>query len=351
MAAITLYSLIYSLVPSSDIRKRQLAFATACLHIFSPAGLFLSAPYGEATFAFASFLGCLCYVKAAENRHHTFADAYQLDACLTIAAGLCFGLATMLRTNGLLYGIIFAWDVILTLPRLRYILRNRDLEEITRLSATFIAGTLIAVGFALPQAVAYQEYCTAGKSRPWCTALTPSIYSFVQKEYWNVGFMRYWTPNNIPLFFLAAPVAFLMIATAVSANRNVDSLYSAVFDQESQQAQTPATITREKKVFEHVLPRFAVPQLVLVLMAVTSFHVQILNRISSGYVVWYFLLAIWIKREDDAGAANKVDDKFLTTSVAGLTGLNGVRVEWLVRAMIMYAVVQGGLYACFMPPA
>ncbi|RMX77082.1 hypothetical protein D0869_10152 [Hortaea werneckii] len=344
--------------------KRQLAFATACLHVFSPAGLFLSAPYAESSFAFLSFLGCYCYVKAIENRYHRFADAYQLDACWTVAAGLSFCLATTMRTNGLLNGIIFAWDLYLVLPRLPHILRNRDGEEITRLFATLIAGGLIAVGFTLPQIVAYTEYCTNGNTRPWCTALPPSIYSFVQKEYWDVGLFRYWTLNNLPLFLLAAPLGYLMIVTALSALLHTEGLYTSLTDKKVSETQNPHTIEREKRIFTHVLPRLAVPQLILVVMAGTSFHVQILNRISSGYVVWYFMLAVWIYLEPDVSktvvegpakdeADTRTDEKKkqFAGRMVGSSFAQRLRPEWLFRAMVMYALVQGGLYACFLPPA
>ncbi|RMX91260.1 hypothetical protein D0867_14130 [Hortaea werneckii] len=318
----------------------------------------------QRTFAALSFLGCYCYVKAIENRYHRFADAYQLDACWTVAAGLSFGLATTMRTNGLLNGIIFAWDVYTILPRLPHILRTRDGEGITRLFATLTAGGLIAIGFTLPQIVAYTEYCTNGNTRPWCTALPPSIYSFVQKEYWNVGLFRYWTLNNLPLFLLAAPLGYLMIFTALSALLRTEGLYTCLTDKKVSETQNPHTIEREKRIFMHVLPRIAVPQLILVVMAGTSFHVQILNRISSGYVVWYFMLAVWIYLEsdgpetvvegpakDEAGATTVEKKKQFAGSMVGSSFAQRLRPEWLFRAMVMYALVQGGLYACFLPPA
>ncbi|RMZ15539.1 hypothetical protein D0862_01629 [Hortaea werneckii] len=365
LAVIVLYHLIHSLIPSATLTfKRQLAFAIACLHVFSPAGLFLSAPYAESSFAFLSFLGCYCYVKAIENRYHRFADAYQLDACWTVAAGLSFGLATTMRTNGLLNGIIFAWDIYLVLPRLPHILRIRNGEEITRLFATLTAGISIAIGFTLPQIVAYTEYCTPHNTRPWCTAFPPSIYSFVQKEYWNVGLFRYWTLNNLPLFLLAAPLGYVMVATALSALLQTEKLYISLAEKKVAETQNPHTIERERRIFVHVLARLAVPQLVLVVMAVTSFHVQILNRISSGYVIWYFMLAVWIHMEsdvsetvgegsakDEADAREVEKKKRFAGSMMGSTFAQRLKPEWLFRAMVMYALVQGGLYACFLPPA
>jgi phosphatidylinositol glycan class V len=74
-------------------------------------------------------------------------------------------------------------------------------------------------------------------------------------------------------------------------------------------------------------------------MATTSFHVQIINRISSGCALWYIVLAVLVV--DRSGRPQQ-----------GLPGvLGGRNREVLVRVMVAYAIVQGGLYAAFLPPA
>lgn len=72
----------------------------------------------------------------------------------------------------------------------------------------------------------------------------------------------------------------------------------------------------------------AIPQLVLALLALTSYHVQIITRISSGYPLWY----IWL-------AARICSNSSLGTSKA------------IFRWMVLYATIQAGLYASFLPPA
>lgn len=83
------------------------------------------------------------------------------------------------------------------------------------------------------------------------------------------------------------------------------------------------------------LPQLVLPQLALALAAVTSFHVQVITRISSGYPMWYPVIASWIIRQAPPSPAAKYDK----------------RLQWLLRGMIMYAIIQGLLFANFLPPA
>jgi phosphatidylinositol glycan class V len=83
------------------------------------------------------------------------------------------------------------------------------------------------------------------------------------------------------------------------------------------------------------LPEMALPQLVLALAAATSFHVQIVNRIASGYPIWYLVVATWLVDRQPNLNTNKQSS----------------RGEWAVRAMVMYSMIQGMLFANFLPPA
>ena len=78
----------------------------------------------------------------------------------------------------------------------------------------------------------------------------------------------------------------------------------------------------------------ALPQLVLAFAAATSFHIQIINRIASGYPIWYLTVASWLM--------DKQPGDQITYSSHG---------QWALRAMIMYSMIQGMLFANFLPPA
>jgi phosphatidylinositol glycan class V len=75
-----------------------------------------------------------------------------------------------------------------------------------------------------------------------------------------------------------------------------------------------------------IIRNMAVSQLILTLLTLTTAHVQIISRISSSFAVW-----VWY------GASLVQEKKSLAP--AG------------VRYMIMYAIIQGGLFASFLPPA
>ena len=330
-AVVTLYILVQRIIPSDQTVKRQIAFTAACLHIISPAGIFLSSPYGESTFAFTAFLGILCYVRAQE---HSFLPAQQSalpTAVWTILSGLSFAISTLIRSNGLLHGTIFLIDALTTL---RAMLITRKAVHFFHLSSIVIAGSFIALAFALPQTIAYYEFCTPFKTRPWCSYRIPSIYSWVQKHYWNVGFLSYWTPGNIPLFLVAAPMLVILSATALLVYSKPNQMLASV----NGGTNKPSS-KAEAALFTHVVSQLAIPQLILATMSLTSFHVQIINRISSGCALWYLILAI------------AVNDRRADRWEAIWGVLGGGRVELVVRLMVAYAIVQGGLYAAFLPPA
>lgn len=95
----------------------------------------------------------------------------------------------------------------------------------------------------------------------------------------------------------------------------------------------PVPHARDTIRFKHAsfvmcdLPELALPQLVLAFAAGSSFHVQIVNRIASGYPLWYLTVAAWLVEESSH------------------------RGQWASRAIVIYSMVQGMLYANFLPPA
>lgn len=84
-----------------------------------------------------------------------------------------------------------------------------------------------------------------------------------------------------------------------------------------------------------MLIRLAVPQGSLAVMALTSYHVQIVNRISSGYPLWYWYL---VSSAMDVVQDPRKQQHSRTLTVAA-------------QAMVAYALIQGVLFGSFLPPA
>ena len=183
VAVISLYRIVHRITIHPESVK--LAFFTSMLHIMSPAGVFLSAPYAEATFAALSFLALNLYLSVRPSEIMTEGMFLEADAKI-IVAGILFGYSTTIRSNGLLSGMYFLFDI------LRFLIFNRsrifEIRCMRRILCLATGGFLILVGFWYPQYLAYTEYCNKnidqGKQRSWCDANIPSIYSYVQSTYW-----------------------------------------------------------------------------------------------------------------------------------------------------------------------
>jgi phosphatidylinositol glycan class V len=89
---------------------------------------------------------------------------------------------------------------------------------------------------------------------------------------------------------------------------------------------------------EAMLLRLAMPQLILAVLTLTTFHVQIITRISSGYPLIY----IWL-------AKRLVDHETTRSNDVDKTSKNYSSL--IIRWMVVYGIVQGGLFASFLPPA
>jgi phosphatidylinositol glycan class V len=179
-AVIILYELTLLLF-SSKSNASRMAFVSASLHIISPAGLFLVAPYAESPSSMLQFLGYLFYVQSwnAERKQLSL-----LRDVLLLGSGAVIGLATAIRGNCILTGLLFAYDAVRVGLEL---LRGCSFFSTTRkLFVIIVSGSTIGLGAILWQYVAYLEYCTMPsiEARSWCSAVPPSIYTFVQSHYW-----------------------------------------------------------------------------------------------------------------------------------------------------------------------
>lgn len=134
----------------------------------------------------------------------------------------------------------------------------------------------------------------------------------------NVGFLRYWTLNQVPLFLLATPMLAILLRSGVELVRHPQQV-----------ASIPGSGKNSNELGCSLFVRaLAGSQAVVAVLAMTTYHVQIITRISSGYPVWYWWVAgcLMDKRRQRLGRA-------------------------MVMFMMLYGGIQGGLFATFLPPA
>jgi phosphatidylinositol glycan class V len=159
----------------------------------SPVTLFL-APYSEPFFTYLSYKGML---YCAESRYFAAAGA--------------FTLAATFRSNGFLLSGFIIWGLLVQpflqrkpVRAFRFLFSPCRHSQIHP-SRTILLSALPFVPFIAHNYAAYLAFCSAADAPQWCAHRLPLIYPFVQSRYWNSGFLRYWTLQQLPNFLIAAP--------------------------------------------------------------------------------------------------------------------------------------------------
>jgi len=178
LSVLALYKLSANVFGRETSTQRLICFLSAALHIIAPAGAFLSAPYPEPIFSFLNIFGL--YLYSSSFLDDGAGRKLPRDAKL-LGAAVSFAVATTVRSNGILSGFLFAYDAIWQLRMV--LLHGLSWNVVVRLGVIVLGGCVVALGMVLPQWVAYTTYCTTD-SRPWCQWTLPSIYGWVQKQYW-----------------------------------------------------------------------------------------------------------------------------------------------------------------------
>lgn len=151
----------------------------------------------------------------------------------------------------------------------------------------------------------------------------------------NNGLFLYWTLPNIPLFLLAGPMLFIMGKSGKDLFFQASQLAASRDRRRRQPPPSPKpspspspTELIDSSRLTLILQSMVAAQVILVVMAFTRNHVQIITRLSSGYPAWYWWVAACLRSPK-------------TRKMGG----------GIVVFMVMYASIQGVLFASFLPPA
>ncbi|XP_011500370.1 PREDICTED: GPI mannosyltransferase 2 [Ceratosolen solmsi marchali] len=299
-------------------KNTNVAYRAAILFCINPASIFFTALYTESMFAYLTFYSML---ESTSN-----------NPCVFISLGL----STLVRSNGLInIGFpIYTWLRNLftnTIPN--YISENQLYHSNKKsllfnfrhifISVSQIISVIILslLPFCFLQIYNYTEFCKLnynssfplhvkqyaqnnnllllGKQEfPWCLFKMPIAYSYVQRKYWNVGFLRYYQLRQIPNFCLAFPILYLMMKCSICfIKEHKSKFYTLEFF-------TGETVKdKNHQVYPIEMFVFVMHGLFLTLFSIFMVHIQVSTRLlcsASPILYWYCALETMPKLSNDS---------------------------------------------------
>ncbi|KAI5889799.1 glycosyltransferase family 76 protein [Schizophyllum commune H4-8] len=331
--------------------NRDAALLSAMLSLLpsSPATLRL-VPYAEPFFTYLSYRGMLFCMRTQ-----------------WLYAAISFALAGSFRSNGVTLAGFLIWGMLIA-PLLE---RRAHTVRPFVVIRCIIYVALVFAPFVYHQYTGYRAFCTAPGPPTtdltdlpsWCTNTLPLIYSHVQTAYWNVGFLRYWTLQQLPNFVIAAPPLAAILSFAFWHLRRTVPGYVAVLrtyvsqgKSTSPGAPIPSSTTTSPAITSQLpsaapLPPFLSPALTphvlhatfMALVLIFASHVQIVLRFAAAMPATYWAGAWLLVRDGTDSAAE------------GGRGSRAGRAWSWGRAWVAWSVVWGALsvllWVAFLPPA
>ena len=220
LAAKSLYQLSRTIFGRNDV-----ALMSSLLFCFNPASVFMSSLYTESLFC------CL-----------QFTALHYLEQEKATIALLLFGLGGATRSNGIISCGFVVHRILKRFVSYELISfkasSNKWTLKFPTVSSSFvvilkviISSSIVLMPFTFFQFYGYSLYCTpvvkarVTHHKSWCARWPPFPYSYIQKVYWNVGFLRYFELKQIPNFFLATPMIILSscaVLTYCCSHKNLE---------------------------------------------------------------------------------------------------------------------------------
>jgi GPI mannosyltransferase 2 len=182
----------------------QTTFIVATLFCFNPASIFFATSYSESLFAACTFLGYALYTAG-----------YSYLAIMPWMA------ASYTRSNGsIVAGWLLMQGIAAGIPT-----HDNSTERVCHRVSQTIWHIILAIAVLIPIRVhdhqGWSRHCGTSFPPDWCFEKITSLYAYVQKKHWNVGFLKYYKLKQIPNFLLAAPIiisSFNGVQTWIQAN-------------------------------------------------------------------------------------------------------------------------------------
>ncbi|CCE64279.1 hypothetical protein TPHA_0H00690 [Tetrapisispora phaffii CBS 4417] len=325
---------------STDLKSKKIAEKTAFLFIISSVSGFIISIYSEPLSFMFAFIGLITRELSLNNRdtdkNGNTTELFDLKLycwpLYVIATSLSFIIAMWNRTNCIFLGIYFLFDVF-------QLLYSRKFYKM--IFFPLLSGILLFTAFIYKEYyVAYYQFCP--ERGEWCTTsiidkvpfLTKqSFYNFIQTKYWNIGFLNYWTLNNIPNFLFALPNIIILIT---------------------------ATIYFTKKYpTRHITPTIWITRCFLLVLIFFA-HVQIINRVFSFIPIHLWFISDKLYRNEYLMFTKKTDvcHEKLEVERDGIKNMNRFTsdsddkiIKFYLYWLLFWVPLQTIFFASFLPPA
>ncbi|KAF8348110.1 glycosyltransferase family 76 protein [Amanita rubescens] len=223
------------------LQSHTLAYMTLIISLLSSSPVTVRlVPYSEPFFTYLSYKG-MFYCTGKK----------------WLLATISFTLASSFRSNGFLLSGYILWGMILQ-PLLA-----AEKLAMSKIGTAILFTSMVFMPFVYHNYIAYLVFCKSAThvAPAWCVRSLPSIYTYTQSRYWNVGFLRYWSFSQLPNFIIAAPL-----------NRNATDCASMRFYNLS--------------LFPHL-----VHSVILSCMLLLNAHAQIILRLAPSMPIVYWAVA------------------------------------------------------------
>jgi len=312
------------------------ASVTVILFSLNPANVFFVTSYSESTFCFVTLLGHFFHKEAQER-------SFFLGRLIYLLLGLgCWMMASYTRSNGsisaLFLFLILCANIVAIIGS--FFMGSGDETKKTKIHEGVLSIILNVISYAacafaivIPvmyhDQVGYNIHCQdtfAPSQRPdWCLDVSSSngnayskrlphnnfsLYAYVQRKHWNVGFFRYYELKQIPNFLLAAPVLLLSLCAVLNWIRNSWITYTVKFNEDTKKGMVSVWSVRHIVSWTFFALRTSVNECGKHENAIQSYSYQSKNR--------FFIDAVFINNEaEQSGKVESISKKMFVPLLLG----------------------------------
>jgi phosphatidylinositol glycan class V len=248
-----------------------------------------------------------------------------------LISSIAFAFATLTRSNGIFYSGFFIWIALHVSGPILYRIR------------TYL-NLIICIALSITPFIWFQMkgiylFCFENYKPTWCQNSIPLIYSHgkylrsnvtVQSYYWNNGFLKYYTINQIPNFFLALPT-FSIISFAIYDYFKYDKIRFLTLGFKK-------GVNVTKGYFSHKILPFIYLNVAMLLVVSLFMHVQVKFHYDLKVIVRFF-----------------TSSPIIYWYLANILSSNDYNRSYIARWYIGYSVIYGtiaiALFSNFLPPA